>query len=129
MTLMRLKIYPFALSGCLILMLCGFGPDLSLKDSLDEAQRNLESARTAGVATYAPLELRFADERMQQAQLAFAAKDKGALQRITEEVMVTVELAMAKTRLAKAREQVEEKSRENAQLNKDVSNGHEGRAP
>ncbi len=107
-------------------MLCGFGSTSPNTADMEEAMRSLDAARSAGAATYAPLELGFASERMEQAQLALAAKDKAAVQRITEEVIVTAELAVAKVHLAKAREQMEQKTQENAKLRNDLLSGREG---
>ena len=129
MTLIGTKIYRAVIFFPLLLLLSGFGSERSLQENLDEAERALQAANSANIATYAPLELKFAAERMQQARLAVETKDKAALQRISEEVLVTVELATAKARLAKAREQVEEKVRQNEQLNREMAGSHEGRSP
>ena len=132
MTLMPLKIHPLGFCFCgfsLVGMLCGFGSVHPPQTDMDDATRSLEAARNAGAATYAPLELRFASERMEQAQLALAAKDKAAVQRITEEVIVTAELAVAKVHLAKVREQMEQKTKENAKLRNDFLSGREGQKP
>jgi len=87
---------------------------------MDNAARSLQSARAAGAATYAPLEIRFAEERLNQARIAMDKHDFVAAQRVAEESSVTSDLARTKVRLAKVREQVEARSRENTHLREDL---------
>ncbi len=89
--------------------------------SIEDAAHHVEMARNEDAEIYAPLELHFAEKRLEQAQLALQVKDKGALQRITEEVIVASELASIKSRLAKLRQQVEQRSHENSRLREEVS--------
>jgi len=88
--------------------------------SLEGAIHSIETAHDAGAEIYAPLELDFAEQRLEQAQLALQVNDKAAFQRIRDEVIVTAEFAETKSRLAKMREQVEAISQENARLHKEL---------
>lgn len=111
----------YSVTVCAMLLLCGFLRAVTPEElPLDEAIRSMEMARSAGAEIYAPLDLHFAEKRLEQARLALQAKDKAVLQRISEEVIVTCELASVKSRLAKMREQVEAKSHENARLRDEV---------
>ena len=88
---------------------------------LDEAARELDAARNAGAATYAPLELRNAEERLSQARVRMGKRDYALAQQLAEESRVDSDLAATKARLGKAREKVEARTRENAQLRQDLS--------
>lgn len=83
---------------------------------LDDAAQALASAREAGAPTYAPLELRSAEDHLSQAR-AFAEKrhyeDAANLAR---ESRADSELAQVKAGLGKLREQVDAATRENARL-------------
>lgn len=82
----------------------------------------LEAARNAGAATYAPLELRNAEEHLSQARATADKREYEQAQQLVEESRVDSELATVKSRLGKAREKVEARTRENAQLRQDLSN-------
>lgn len=90
---------------------------------LDEAAGALDAARNAGAATYAPLELRNAEERLSQARLRMDKRDYDVAQQLASESQVDSDLARVKARLGKAREKVEARARENAQLQQDLSSG------
>lgn len=98
----------FALAGC--------GPTRPPDTGLDDAAQALASARAAGAPTYAPLELRSAEDHLSQAR-AFAEKrhyeDAANLAR---ESRADSELAQVKARLGKLREQVDAATRENTRL-------------
>lgn len=87
---------------------------------MDHATRSLQATRAAGAVMYAPLEVRFAEEQLDQARLAMDKHDFIAAQRMAEESSVTSDLAQTKMRLAKVREQVEARSRENTHLRGDL---------
>jgi hypothetical protein len=90
---------------------------------LDEATRGVEAARNVGAATYAPLELRNAEERLSLARATMDKRDYTAAQQLADESLVDSTLATVKSRLGKAREKVDARTRENAQLRQDLSNG------
>ncbi|MGH8124089.1 MAG: DUF4398 domain-containing protein [Rudaea sp.] len=90
---------------------------------LDDAGRSVEAARTDGAATYAPMELRMAAERLSLARAAMKDEDYDEAAQLADEAQVAGELAQAKTRLGKARERVDTRTQENAQLRSDLSIG------
>ena len=127
MTIMRSKIHrPVVLLG---LILAGCGPTRPPNTGLEEAARHLQASREAGASTYAPLELRNAEERLSSARAAAEKKDYEAAAAAAEESQVNSDLALAKARLGKARERVEARTRENAQLRQDLGEPNAGAQP
>src|SRR5262249_48882011 len=105
MTLKRAKIYlPVAV---LLIFAAGCEPTRRPLTELGQASRSLDAARTAGAATYAPLELRFADERMLQSRTAADKHDYDKALRLAAESQANSDLAIAKSRLGKVRERVD----------------------
>lgn len=105
------------------LVLAGCGPTRPPDTGLDDAAQALASARAAGAPTYAPLELRSAEDHLSQAR-AFADKrhyDDSA--RLAKESQADSELAQVKARLGKLREQVDAATRENARLQQAAGTG------
>ncbi|HEY8010348.1 MAG TPA: DUF4398 domain-containing protein [Rudaea sp.] len=90
---------------------------------LDDAGRRVEAARGDGAATYAPMELRTAAERLSLARAAMKDEDYDQAAQLADEAQIAGELAQAKTRLGKARERVDTRTQENAQLRSDLSIG------
>jgi hypothetical protein len=105
----------------LLVMLTGCTETKPPPVGLDEAARELDAARNAGAATYAPLELRNAEERLSQARVRMDKRDYALAQQLAEESRVDSDLAAAKARLGKTREKVEARTRENAQLRQDLN--------
>jgi len=118
---MRSKIYRPVAVLCLIL--AGCGPTRPPNTGLEEAARHLQAARDVGASTYAPLELRSAEERLSLGRAAADKHDYDAAALLAGESQANSDLAMAKSRLGKAREKVEARTRENAQLRQDLSTG------
>lgn len=100
----------------LVLALGGCASVPPPNDSMNEAQARLQSARDAGAADYAPVDLGFAQDKFQQAQAAFANRKYADAENLAEESRADAELATAKARLAAARSQIQNKTRENASL-------------
>lgn len=120
MTLMRPKIHRrVAVFCCLLVAACGQTkpPPMGLED----AARHLQAARDAGASTYAPLEVRSAEERLSLARAAADKRDYEDALHFAQESQANSELALAKSRLGKTREKVEARTRENAQLRQDLS--------
>jgi chromosome segregation ATPase len=105
----------------LLVMLTGCTETKPPPVGLDEAARELDAARNGGAATYAPLELRNAEERLSQARMRMDKRDYALAQQLAEESRMDSDLAAAKARLGKAREKVEARTRENAQLRQDLN--------
>ena len=119
MTLMRSKIYRPIAVFCLVLSGCG--PTKPPNTGLEEADRHLQAARAAGASTYAPLELRGAEERLSFGRAAADKHDYDSAVLFAVESQANSDLAQAKSRLGKAREKVEARTRENAQLRQDLA--------
>jgi hypothetical protein len=108
-----------------IAILAGFlaacGPTKPPSDELGIASRNLSAARSAGAATYAPEELRAAEQGLSAANAAVARHDFDQAAVLAEESSVNSELAAAKSRLGKAREANDALRRQNADLDRDAA--------
>jgi Domain of unknown function (DUF4398) len=116
------KIY--GVVGILAVILSACGPTKPPPDiGMDTAARTLADARAAGAPTYAPLELRNAEDRLSQARASFDKNDFGDASRYASESRVDSELAMVKSRLGKAREKADNRARENTQLQQEIANG------
>lgn len=83
---------------------------------LNQAQVQLQAARDAGAADYAPVDLGFAQNKFQQAQGAMAKRDYDEAAQLADEARADAELARAKARLAAARAQIQNKTNANHQL-------------
>lgn len=122
MTPSRLKIHvPIVFSIVVALAACG--PTKPPPDVLGGAQQRLSTARAAAAQTYAPLELRFAEERFDQAQAAMTARDYVLAANLAEESAVNSELATVKARLGKLRETVDSLKQQNAEIERTLSTG------
>lgn len=115
MTSSRLKIHA-SLVGLLLLSLAACGPTRPPPDVLGGAQDKLRVARADGAPTYAPLELRFAEERLDQARAAMAERDYKAAADLAEESAVNSELAAIKSKSGKLREHIDALRQQNAEI-------------
>jgi outer membrane murein-binding lipoprotein Lpp len=93
-----------------------------LAEVSDAAQR-VESARADGASTYAPQELRVAQDRLGQTRTAMRSEEYEQAMQLADETQVAGDLARAKTRLGKVREKVDARQRENEQLRGDLTIG------
>src|SRR5579883_817003 len=66
---------------------------------MQEAVRKVDSAREGGASTYAPAELRLAQERLGEARAAMKQEDYDAAAQLADEAQAAGDLAQAKTRL------------------------------
>jgi hypothetical protein len=101
----------------LALMLAACGPTRPPPDLLGKAQQRLASARSSGAATFAPLELRFAEERIDQAAAAMQDRDYVLAANLADESEANSDLAAIKTRLGKLRESIDQLKQQNAEIN------------
>jgi hypothetical protein len=126
---MRQKIYwliPISVIS-LAISLAACGPTRPPNTGLEDATSGLDAARAAGASTYAPLEIRNAEERLSLARAAVDKRDYDTALQLSQESRVNSDLAVAKSHLGKVREKVEARTRENAQLQQDLSaNGGDG---
>lgn len=121
MTLSRPKIYRPVVLFCLLL--AGCGPTKPPNTGLEEAARHLQAARNAGASTYAPLELRGAEERLSAGRAAADKRHYDEAIQLAQESQINSDLAAAKARLGKVRERVEARTRENAKLRQELGIG------
>jgi hypothetical protein len=84
--------------------------------SMNLAQAQLQAARDAGAADYAPVDLGFAQDKFQQAQTAMGERKYADAANLSEESRADAELARAKARLGAARAQIQSKIQENNSL-------------
>jgi len=124
MTPTAAKIHRPVVLFCLLVAACG--PTKPPNTGLDEAQRHVQAAREAGAGTYAPLELRGAEERLSAGRAAADKRDYEDAALLADESIANSDLAGAKSRLGRAREKAEARLRENAQLREEL--GIEGEA-
>ncbi len=85
-------------------------------DSMNMAQSQLQMARDAGAADYAPVDLGFAQDKFQLAQSAMAERKYADAASLAEESRADAELAQAKARLGAARAKIQSKMQENSRL-------------
>jgi len=101
-----------ALSGCASVP----PPD----GAMNQAQVQLQAARDADAADYAPVDLGFAQNKFQQAQNAMASRKYDDAAVLADEARADAELARAKARLAAARSQIQSKTNANRQLREQI---------
>src|SRR5262249_3273923 len=99
MTPIRRKIHRTIVTFPLVLAACG--PTKPPPLGLDETAHALDAARSAGAATYAPLELRNAEEHLSQARANAEKRDYDTAQILASESRADSELAGVKSRLGK----------------------------
>lgn len=121
MTLTRSKIHRPVVLLCLLM--AGCGPSKPPDTGLQDAERQLRAAREAGAGTYAPLEVRSAEERLSSGRAAADKRDYADAARLAEESQANSELAVVKTRLGKTRERVEARTRDNERLRQELGIG------
>ena len=107
-------------------LLTGCAPTRPPPDLLGNAMRNLEDAQRVEASTYAPLEVRFATERYEQAQSAMNATDYATAARLARESVANSELAIVKSQLGKSREAVDVLKIQNEELRRDLDSVVEG---
>lgn len=116
-----------ALIACFVTAACT--PTRPPPNLLGSAMHDLEEAQLADAKTYAPLELRFATERYEQAQSAMSATDYDAATRLASESVANSQLAMVKSQLGKSREAVDALKVQNEELRRDLDSAVEENRP
>ncbi len=110
----RVRLAATALILSLALSSCASVPPPN--DSLSLAQTQLQAARDAGAADYAPVDLGFAQDKFQAAQAAMAERKYTEAANLAGESVADADLARSKARLAAARSQIQAKLDENNRL-------------
>jgi len=103
---------------CLVLAACTTtrpGPEVFI--AADEA---ILAAEAAGGNEFAPVEMRFAREKLQSARLGLERQKYEVIVYLVEESEINSELAIEKSRTAKTRRQVNELRKSNEKLEKSL---------
>lgn len=90
------------------------------ESTIDNARDALEQAVSAGAEEYSPLELRFARERIEAAELALSEDRPGDARRMADQAEIEAQLALARTRAAKKRATLADKEAQLEQLRADL---------
>lgn len=128
MTAHNKKIPPI-ISLLVAFVLAGCAPTRAPPDLLGNATRVLDQAKRADAQVYAPLELRFASERYDQAQSAMATTDYDSAARLAQESVANSELAIVKAQLGKNRAAVDALNIQNEELRRNLDTIVEGGQP
>ena len=112
--------YPLQLSGLLLAMLlASCVTPKPAPDAFANAEQAIEAAVRAGAEEHSPVELRFAREKLAEAQKGMELKQYEKSIYLIEQSEINSELAIEKSRAAAARVRVAEMSRENEILLED----------
>lgn len=87
---------------------------------LDDAERAIAAAHDARADDYAPVELGFAEEKLEAARAALDARDNAAARDLATQAELNAALAEARTRAAQGRAAVQTQSEENARLRREL---------
>jgi len=90
-------------------------------DSLESAQRAIDTAIEAGAEQHAPVELRFARERLAEAQTGMERKSYEKAFYLIDQSEINSELAIEKSREAKVRAALAEQLKQNEVLMEDFN--------
>ena len=88
-------------------------------DTFSDAEEALQAATDAGAEEHAPVELRFALEKIAAAQTAMAEKKYADVTNLVEQSEINSELAIEKSKTALIRAKVTDLSRQNEILRED----------
>ena len=112
--------YPLQLSGLLLAMLlASCVTPKPAPDAFANAEQAIEAAVRAGAEEHSPVELRFAREKLAEAQKGMELKQYEKSIYLIEQSEINSELAIEKSRAAAARARVAEMARENEILLED----------
>lgn len=106
----------------LLLVLAGCATEKPKPDAFLSANHAIEVAVKAGAEQHAPVELRFAREKLAEAQKGMDYKEYDKVDYLLEQSEINANLATQKTRGAILRGQVTELARENSILKEDFEN-------
>jgi hypothetical protein len=99
---------------CLLLAACASTqPD---PDVFEAAVQAISNAESVGGDEFAPVEMRFAREKLASGRLAMEKQKYSVVVYLTEEAEINAELAIEKSRTAKSRRQVNELRKSNEEL-------------
>lgn len=112
------------LTLCALLALGGCASVPPPDGAMNMAQIQLQAARDADAADYAPVDLGFAQNKFQQAQAAMASRKYADAADLADEAGADAELALAKARLGAARAKIQSKVEENRRLRERMEQAH-----
>lgn len=92
-------------------------PDPSI---LDNARNAIEQAESAQAEEYAPIELRYANERLASARQALENERPDDAPRLADQAEIEAQLAVARTRAALARADLQRKQEDLEQIRADL---------
>jgi hypothetical protein len=99
---------------CLVLTACTtVRPDASI---LETAEQAIRAAETAGGDEFAPVEMRFAREKLESARIGMEKEKYTVAVYLLEESEINSELAIEKSRTAKSRRRANELRKSNVEL-------------
>jgi len=93
-------------------------------DSFENAEQAIDAAVAAGADQYAPVELRFAREKLEEAHKGIEFKQYEKSWYLIEQAEINAELALEKSRSAVIRSQVTELVRKNEILREEFANNY-----
>jgi len=100
--------------ACLVLGACAtVRPDAAIFESAEQA---IKAAEAAGGDEFAPVEMRFAREKLESARKGLEKEKYEVSVYLVEESEINSELAIEKSRTAKSRRQVNEQRKSNEEL-------------
>ena len=91
-------------------------------EAFSNAERAIEAAVQAGAEQHSPVELRFAREKLAEANKGMEVKQYDKSMYLIEQAEINAELAIEKTKAALLRAEVTEASRRNDVLREDFEN-------
>lgn len=100
---------------CLLLATCA--PVRPNPEIFDNADNIIQAAEAAGGDEFAPVEMRFARNKLASAHLGVEKQKYGVVVYLVEEAEINAELAIEKTRTARLRRRVNELRKSNDELN------------
>jgi hypothetical protein len=100
----------------MLLILTGCASSRPGPGAFQSAEQGIAAAEQAGAEELAPVELRFAREKLDSARLGMEQKKYDIALFLVEESEINSELAIEKSRAAKARRKVNEQRRANEML-------------
>ncbi len=116
----KLQSVQAALAAAIVLLIAACATTPPDPRMLDNARQAIAQAEAAEAREYAPLELRFANERLRSAEIALENEREDDARRLAEQAELEAQLAFARTRAALARAELQQKQRELEQIRSDL---------
>lgn len=114
-----MRLFFLMLTSAVLLVACAT-PKPSV-DTLESAERAIDAAIQAGAEQHAPVELRFARERLDEAQKGMERKSYEKAFYLIDQSEINSELAIEKSREAKVRAALAEQVKQNEVLTEDFN--------